>query len=749
MSTPTTTFTQTVTPIDLQVTGMTCASCAMRIEKKLNKVPGVVATVNYATETAHVESPAGVSLEELVAVVEAAGYGVREPEQDVDDDPDELGRRWRVSAVLTAPVLLMSMVPALQFSGWQWLAFLLASIVVLWGGKPFHRAAWTNARHGATTMDTLVSIGVLAAYLWSAFAVLFTSAGELGMTMTVSWLPLHDTSGSTPDLYFESASVVVTFLLLGRWLEHRAKRSSGAALRALLHLAPATAWLRTTTGDVEVPASHVRVGDLVIARPGERIATDGVVVEGTSAIDASMLTGESVPIDVSVGDEVEGGTVVQDGLLVVRATRVGSDTALARITAMVTAAQSGKAPVQRLADRVASVFVPVVLVIALVTLLGWGCTTGWQQGFTAAVAVLVIACPCALGLATPTALLVGTGRGATLGILVRGPEVLESTRRIDTVVLDKTGTLTTGVMTVVHQRGDDEAVTLAGALEAGSTHPIARAVTDYAARVGSRTAAARQAATHGHEHGGLVLATDADTHQAVRGDGVAGRISGHDVRVGRPEWVGVDEPWWTEADAWRRDGLTAVAVSVDDEVRAMLAVGDEVRPGAHHAVAALRDLGLEPVMVTGDAEAVARSVAEEVGIDHVVADARPEHKVAEVDRLRASGRVVAVIGDGINDAAALAAADLGIAMGGGTDVAIEAADITLLRDDLRTAGDAVRLSRATLRTIKQNLGWAFGYNVAAIPLAAAGLLTPMIAGLAMAMSSVCVVANSLRLRRFH
>jgi Cu+-exporting ATPase len=532
-----------------------------------------------------------------------------------------------------------------------------------------------------------------------------------------------------PALYFESASVVVTFLLLGRWLEHRAKRQSGAALRALLDLAPATAWLRTPAGDTEVPASHVHVGDLVIARPGERVATDGVVVEGSSAIDASMLTGESVPIDVTVGDEVAGGTVVQDGLLLVRATRVGADTALARITALVTAAQSGKAPVQRLADRVASVFVPVVLVIALVTLLGWGLTTGWQQGFTAAVAVLVIACPCALGLATPTALLVGTGRGATLGILVRGPEVLESTRRVDTVVLDKTGTLTTGVMTVVHRHGDDEAVALAGALESGSTHPIARAVTAYAEGLGPVPAV--------------------ETHQAARGDGVVGRVSGHDVRVGRPEWIGVDEPWWGEADSWRRDGLTAIAVSLDGEVRALLAVGDEVRATTLHAVAQLRELGLEPVMVTGDAEAVARAVAAEVGIERVIADARPEDKVAEVHRLRESGRVVAVIGDGINDAAALAAADLGIAMGGGTDVAIEAADITLLRDDLRTAGDAVRLSRATLRTIKQNLGWAFGYNVAAIPLAAAGLLTPMIAGLAMAMSSVCVVTNSLRLRRFH
>ena len=722
-------FTPAVAPLDLQVTGMTCASCAARIEKKLNRVPGVVATVNYATETAHVEPPAGVSLEQLVAVVEAAGYGVREPDEAIDDDPDELGRRWRVSAVLTVPVLALSMVPALQFYGWQWLAFLLASIVVLWGGKPFHRAAWTNARHRTTTMDTLVSIGVLSAYLWSAFAVLFTTAGELGMTMTVSWLPRHDEAAAgVPDLYFESAAVVITFLLVGRWLEQRAKRSSGAALRALLDLAPATAWLRTTAGDTEVPASHVHVGDLVLVRPGERIATDGIVVEGASAVDASMLTGESVPVDVSVGDEVAGGTVAQDGLLVVRATRVGADTALARITALVTAAQSGKAPVQRLADRVSSVFVPVVLVIALATLLGWGLTTGWQQGFTAAVAVLVIACPCALGLATPTALLVGTGRGATMGILVRGPEVLESTRRVDTVVLDKTGTLTTGVMTVVHRHGDDEAVWLAGALESGSTHPIARAVTAYAALLGP--------------------VPEPESHHAVRGDGVTGRVTGHEVLVGRPEWLGVDEPWWSDADSWRREGLTTIAVRVDGEVRALLAVGDQVRATSRRAVAALRELGLDPVMVTGDAEPVARAVAAEVGIERVIADARPEDKVAEVARLRGSGRVVAVVGDGINDAAALAAADLGIAMGGGTDVAIEAADITLLRDDLRTAGDAVRLSRATLRTIKENLGWAFGYNVAAIPLAAAGLLTPMIAGLAMALSSVCVVGNSLRLRRF-
>jgi Cu+-exporting ATPase len=719
---------QTATSIDLRVTGMTCASCAARIEKKLTKVPGVVASVNYATETAHVQAPAGVTLEDLVAVVEATGYGVLAPEEEELDDPHQLGRRWRVSAVLTVPLLLTAMVPALQFTGWQWLSFLLASVVVLWGGAPFHAAAWANARHRTTTMDTLVSLGTLAAYLWSAIAVLFTSAGELGITMTVSWLPSEDASSGTPSLYFESAAVVTTFLLLGRWLEMHAKRRSGEALRALVDLAPAVARLRTPAGDTEVPAAHVVVGDLVVVRPGERIATDGVVVEGSSAVDVSMLTGESVPIEVSPGHDVSGGTVVQDGLLVLRATRVGADTALARITALVQAAQSGKAPVQRLADRVASVFVPVVLVLALLTLLGWGLTTGWQQGFTAAVAVLVIACPCALGLATPTALLVGTGRGASMGVLVRGPEVLESTRRVDTVVLDKTGTLTTGVMTVVHRRGDDDAVLLAGALESGSTHPVASAVTAYA--------------------GGLADLPVAGRHDAVRGSGVVGDVDGHAVRVGRPEWIGLTPSWRGDAEIWRAGALTVIAVEIDGVVRALLAVGDEVRATSRAAVSELRALGIEPVMVTGDAEPVARAVAAEVGITRVLADARPEDKLTEVARLRASGRVVAVIGDGINDAAALAGADLGIAMGSGTDVAIEAADITLLRDDLGTAADAVRLSRATLRIIKQNLVWAFGYNVAAIPLAMAGLLTPMVAGVAMALSSVCVVANSLRLRRF-
>jgi Cu+-exporting ATPase len=716
--------------LDLHLTGMTCASCANRIEKKLNKVPGVVASVNYATETATVRAPAGVSFEDLVTVVENTGYGVRLPDTEAVDDPDELGRRWRISAVLSIPVVLTSMVMPLQFVGWQWMSFLLTTIVVTWGAAPFHRSAWVNARHGTTSMDTLVSIGVSAAYLWSSIAVLFTSAGALGMTMEMSWLPKADEAGAHPDLYFESAAVVTTFLLLGRWLEHRAKNRSGAALRALLDLAPATAWVRTDAGDTEIPAGHVTVGDLVVVKPGERIPADGVVTDGESAVDASMLTGESVPVEVGPGDEVSGGTVVQDGLLVLRATRVGADTALARITALVTAAQSGKAPVQRLADRVSAVFVPVVLVIALLTLLGWGLTTGWQQGFTAAVAVLVIACPCALGLATPTALLVGTGRGAGMGVLVRGPEVLESTRRVDTIVLDKTGTITSGVMTVLRRRGDDDAILLAGALESGSTHPVARALTEYAAA-----------------HGRL---PELGAHEAVRGSGVSGTVGAHAVRVGRTEWVGVGDShhWSTDVTQWRRDGMTVVAVEVDGVLRAVLGIADEVRETSAEAITSLRALGLEPVMVTGDATAVAENVAAQVGITNVVADARPEDKVTVVEKLRAQGRVVAVVGDGINDAAALAAADLGIAMGGGTDVAIEAADITLLRDDLRTAGDAVRLSRATLRIIKQNLAWAFGYNIAAIPLAASGLLTPIVAGLAMALSSVSVVANSLRLRRF-
>ena len=716
------------TSVDLAVTGMTCASCAARVEKKLNKVPGVVATVNYATETARVEVPSGVTREDLIAVVEATGYGVAEPDEVIDPDPDNLAYRWKVSAVLSAPVLAMAMVPALQVPWWQWISFLLASIVVLWGGAPFHRAAFTNARHGMTTMDTLVSLGVLSAYLWSTFAIMFTGAGAIGMHMDMSWLPSRDMSTSGhPDLYFESAALVTTFLLIGRWLENRAKQSSGQALRALLGLAPKTATVRVDGVESQIPAAHIKLGDLIVVRSGERIAADGIVVEGASAVDSSMLTGESVPVEVSIDDQVAGGTVVQDGHIVIRATRVGSDTALARITALVTSAQAGKAPVQRLADRVSAVFVPIALVIALVTLLAWGFTAGWQQGFTAAVAVLVIACPCALGLATPTALLVGTGRGAQLGILVRGPEVLESTQTVNTVVLDKTGTLTTGVMTVVDSWGDDEAVALAGTLEHTSSHPVARAVSSYA------IARAQ-----------LSSATEIQT---IRGEGMSGKVAGRNVRVGRPSWIATQ--WPAELRDWESAGNTVVGVSIDGQPRALFAVADVVRPTTADALRSLRQLGIEPIMVTGDNSATATRIAQQLGIEQFYAESRPQDKVEIVTTLQRDGKVVAVIGDGVNDAAALAAANLGIAMGNGTDAAIEAADITLLREDLTTASDAVRLSRATLRTIKQNLAWAFGYNVAAIPLAASGLLTPLIAGLAMALSSVCVVTNSLRLRRFH
>jgi Cu+-exporting ATPase len=721
--------TSELTSVDLAVTGMTCASCAARVEKKLNKLPGVVATVNYATETARVDVPAGVTREDLVAVVEATGYGVAEPDAVQDPDPDNLSYRWKVSAILSVPILAMAMIPALQVEWWQWISFLLASIVVLWGGAPFHRAAFMNARHGMTTMDTLVSLGTLAAYLWSTFAIMFTGAGAVGMHMDMSWLPSHDTSTTGhPDLYFESAALVTTFLLIGRWLESRAKQSSGQALRALLDLAPKTASIRAGDKEILIPASHIKVGDWVVVRSGERIAADGVVVEGASAVDASMLTGESVPIDVMVGDNVAGGTVVQDGRLVIEATRVGGDTALAHITALVTSAQAGKAPIQRLADRVSAVFVPIVLLIALATLLAWGFTTGWQQGFTAAVAVLVIACPCALGLATPTALLVGTGRGAQLGVLVRGPQVLESTQTVNTVVLDKTGTLTTGVMSVVDVWGDSHAIEMAGALEHASSHPIARAIASYAA-----------------ERSDLPAVTDVET---ARGDGVTGYVNGHRVQAGRPAWIQGAQDWPAQLAQWQSLGNTVIGVAIDGIPRAIFVVADVVRPTTSAAVQSLKSLGIEPIMVTGDNSVTAHVIATELGIGTVYAESRPEDKLAIVHALQEQGRVVAVIGDGINDAAALAAADLGIAMGNGTDAAMEAADITLLRDDLNTASDAVRLARATLRTIKQNLAWAFGYNIAAIPLAASGLLTPLIAGLAMALSSVCVVANSLRLKRF-
>ena len=737
--------------VDLAIEGMTCASCALRIEKKLNKIPGVTATVNYATEKAHVELPPDVSVADAIAVVEATGYRAQAPSLEPSEaqspvegptpEQEALRQRLLVSALLAAPVVLLAMVPALQFTYWQWASLALASPVVVWGALPFHRAAWINLRHGAATMDTLVSVGVLAAYLWSLYALFLGGAGEPGMTMSFRLLP-HG-SGSTPEIYLEVAAAVTVFLLLGRYLEVRAKDRSGAALRALAALGAKDAAVLRDGVEVRVPIDALAVGDLFVVRPGEKIATDGEVVEGSSAVDASLVTGETVPVEVAPGDRVVGATVNAGGRLVVRATQVGADTQLARITRMVEQAQAGKAPVQRLADRVSAVFVPVVIGLSLATLAGWILVTGdVQMAFTAAVAVLIIACPCALGLATPTALMVGTGRGAQLGILIKGPQILESTRRADTIVLDKTGTVTTGrmaVVDVVTSAGADVDVDalllLAGGVEEASEHPVGRAVVDHARARVSALPPVESFAAHG-------------------GRGVEGVVLGRAVVAGRPDWL---------AQEWAADlpddlarlridhedaGRTAVAVAVDGAVVGLLAVADTVKPDSAQAVAALRDLGLTPVLLTGDNARVAASVAAEVGIEQVIADVLPEDKVAAVDRLQREGRVVAMAGDGVNDAAALAQADLGLAMGTGTDVAIEAADITLVRGDLLAAADAVRLSRRTLRIIKGNLFWAFAYNVAAIPLAMAGLLSPLVAGAAMAFSSVFVVTNSLRLRRF-
>ncbi|MGC5009209.1 heavy metal translocating P-type ATPase [Streptosporangium sp. DT93] len=736
--------------IELAIGGMTCASCAARIERRLNKLEGVSATVNYATEKAKVAYPGEITHDDLIAEVRKAGYTAEPPappappepvtapdgsersgEHDEHDGLAPLRQRLITSAVLSVPVVAMAMIPALQFDNWQWLSLALAGPVVVYGGWPFHRAAWTNLRHGAATMDTLVSLGTIAAFAWSLWALFFGTAGMPGMRHGFELVPSGgDGSG---NIYFEAAAGVVTFILAGRYFEARSKRRAGAALRALLSMGAKEV---TLASGEQVPIASLATGDLFFVRPGEKIATDGVVEEGSSAVDASLLTGESVPVEVRPGDAVTGATVNVSGRLTVRATRVGSDTQLARMARLVEDAQNGKAAVQRLADRISAVFVPIVIALSVATLGFWlGSGAGSVAAFTAAVAVLIIACPCALGLATPTALLVGTGRGAQLGILIKGPEALESTHGIDTVVLDKTGTVTSGTMTLqdVHAApGQDagEVLRLAGALEAASEHPVARAV----ARAANSTA-------------------EVEDFVNIEGLGVQGVVDGHAVLVGRPrlfaEWSqALPASLEEELDRARARGETAVVAGWDGEVRAVLTVADEIKPTSAEAVAALRALGLRPVLLTGDNEAVARRVAEAVGIDEVIADVLPADKVDVVKRLQSEGRVVAMIGDGVNDAAALAQADLGMAMGTGADVAIEASDLTLVRGDLRVAADAVRLSRRTLRTIRGNLFWAFAYNVAAIPLAASGLLTPMIAGGAMALSSVFVVSNSLRLRRF-
>ncbi|MFG2434313.1 heavy metal translocating P-type ATPase [Streptomyces sp. NPDC048508] len=731
--------------VELSIGGMTCASCAARVEKKLNRMDGVTATVNYATEKARVSYPLGVQVADLIATVVKTGYTAEEPPPPApeetapppaDEDPETaaLRRRLTVSALLALPVVLMSMVPPLQFENWQWLALTLASPVVVWGGLPFHRAALTNARHGAATMDTLVSVGTLAAFGWSLWALFFGDAGMPGMRDSFSFTVSRTDSAST--LYLEVASGVVAFILLGRYLEARSKRRAGAALRALMELGARDVAVLRDGREVRIPVARLAVGDRFVVRPGEKIATDGTVVEGVSAVDASMLTGESVPVDVTVGAAVTGATVNAGGRLVVEATRIGADTQLARMARLVEDAQNGKAEVQRLADRISGVFVPVVLLIALGTFAAWIAVTGdTAAAFTAAVAVLIIACPCALGLATPTALMVGTGRGAQLGILIKGPEVLESTRRVDTVVLDKTGTVTTGRMSlqevyVAAGTTEEDVLRLAGALEHASEHPVARAVAAGAVRrVGDLPAP---------EH-----------FENVPGRGVRGRVDGHEVAVGRfPDPL--PDTLARAKEAAEAEGRTAVVVALDGTAVGILTVADTIKETSAEAVRDLRALGLTPVLLTGDNRAVAEAVARAVGIDaaDVFAEVLPEEKVAVVERLRAEGRSVAMVGDGVNDAAALATADLGLAMGTGTDAAIEASDLTLVRGDLRVAADAIRLARRTLSTIRGNLVWAFGYNVAALPLAAAGLLNPMIAGAAMAFSSVFVVTNSLRLRAF-
>ncbi|KFF96571.1 carbonate dehydratase [Streptomyces scabiei] len=739
--------------IELTIGGMTCASCAARVEKKLNRLDGVTASVNCATEKAKVSYPAGVAVADLIATVVKTGYTAEEPpppappeaaaepvtEDGTDPELVSLRQRLTVSVLLAVPVILMSMVPALQFDNWQWLSLTLAAPVVVWGGLPFHRAAFTNLRHGAATMDTLVSVGTLAAFGWSLWALFWGHAGMPGMRHGFEFT-VSRTSGSS-TIYLEVAAGVVAFILLGRYLEARSKRRAGAALKALLRLGAKDVSVLRQGREVRIPVGRLAVGDRFVVRPGEKFATDGTVVEGASAVDASMLTGESVPVDVTAGDTVTGATVNAGGRLVVEATRIGADTQLARIARLVEDAQNGKAEVQRLADRISAVFVPVVILIAVATFGAWlGLTDDTTAAFTAAVAVLIIACPCALGLATPTALMVGTGRGAQLGILIKGPEVLESTRRVDTVVLDKTGTVTTGRMTLqkvyVAEDApdgvtDEDVLRLAGAVEHASEHPVGRAIAAGAEeRVGTLP--------------------PVEDFENLPGKGVRGRVEGYGIQVGRILEGPLPEALNGAKEAAEGEGHTAVVVTRDGVALGVVTVADAVKETSAEAVRRLRALGLTPVLLTGDNERVARSVAAAVGVspEHVIAEVLPQDKVDVVRRLQGEGRTVAMVGDGVNDAAALATADLGLAMGTGTDAAIEAGDLTLVRGDLRVAADAIRLSRRTLSTIKGNLAWAFGYNLAALPLAAAGLLNPMIAGATMAFSSVFVVTNSLRLRTF-
>ena len=726
--------THPVATVDLAVTGMTCAACAARIERRLNRSEGIAASVNYATERARVSiDPAllrdrGLDsiVDECVATVIGVGYGASRSDRDDPAESDhrlaDLRRRLVVAAVLGTPVLALSMISALQFDGWQWVTLALALPVSTWSAWPFHNAMWRNLRHGQATMDTLVSVGVSAATIWSLWALIATDAGDIGMTMSMTL----DGGGGTPHIYLEVASTVVAFILGGRYFEARAKRRAGEALRALLDLGVDRVTRRAADGSlVEVDIAELAVGDEFLVHPGARIATDGEVVEGASEIDMALLTGESVPVPVSAGDRVVGAAVNTSGLLVVRATAVGAGTQLAQMARMVNEAQSGKAPVQRLADRVSAVFVPIVIGLAIVTVVAWIIIDGSvERSFSAGVAVLIIACPCALGLATPTALLVGTGRGARLGILIRGPEVLEATRRVDTLVLDKTGTVTTGVMSVVEVRanegGDrDHLLALAASVESGSTHPIARAIT--------------AAAPHP-----ITGAADVVERPGV---GVEGTVDGRRVMVGRATAV-------DSAPSWGRTDVSVVEVSADGSILGWIALADDLKGSSRSAVAAARAAGLEPILASGDRAEVVNEVADRLGIERRLAEVMPADKLTLVRDLSAEGRVVAMVGDGVNDAAALAAADLGLAMGSGTDVAIAAADITLVRDDLSAVVDAIRLSRRTLRTIRVNLFWAFGYNVAAIPLAMTGQLSPLVAGAAMGLSSVFVVSNSLRLRRF-